>query len=78
METFAPGEVTCAVAEALRLGAISFDIVRHLLLGGELDRDHQGHEQDLAVSLAPGCTQSFPVPVWPRRSIRSTPDKPQP
>jgi hypothetical protein len=32
METFALGEVTHAVESALRLGAISFDAVRHLLL----------------------------------------------
>ena len=32
METFALGEVTRAVEDALRLGAISFDAVRHLLL----------------------------------------------
>jgi hypothetical protein len=32
METFSLGEVTRAVEEALRLGAISFDAVRHLLL----------------------------------------------
>jgi len=32
VETFALGEVTSAVEDALRLGAISFDAVRHLLL----------------------------------------------
>ena len=32
METFALAEVTSAVEDALRLGAISFDAVRHLLL----------------------------------------------
>jgi transposase len=32
METFALAEVTSAVGDALRLGAISFDAVRHLLL----------------------------------------------
>ena len=32
LETFAPGEVTAAIEDALRLNAISFDAVRHLLL----------------------------------------------
>jgi hypothetical protein len=32
METFAPAEVTLAVEDALRLGTIIFDAVRHLLL----------------------------------------------
>jgi hypothetical protein len=32
METFAVEEVTHAVEQALRLGTISFDAVRHLLL----------------------------------------------
>jgi hypothetical protein len=32
METFAINEVTHAIEDALKLGTISFDAVRHLLL----------------------------------------------
>ena len=32
METFAIAEVTCAIEDALQLGTISFDAVKHLLL----------------------------------------------
>jgi hypothetical protein len=32
METFAPAEVEAAIQEALRLGAIGFDAVKHLVL----------------------------------------------
>ncbi len=32
METFSPDEVHQAVGNAIRLGAISFDVVRHLVL----------------------------------------------
>ena len=32
LETFSMGEVHCAVKDAIRLGAISFDAVKHLVL----------------------------------------------
>ena len=33
LETFSPREVHTAVRDAIRLGALSFDVVKHLVLG---------------------------------------------
>ena len=44
METFALEEVTSAVEDALRLGAISFDAVRHLLLCQNLESQRLQYE----------------------------------
>src|SRR5260370_24712756 len=53
LETFSLGEVTAAVKQALRLRAIAFDAVKHLVLCG-IDRSEE-HTSELQSHLNLVC-----------------------